>query len=497
MLLSTLASTIAGARLLPGPDGRADVEVTGLAYDSRRVEPGDLFFCIRGAKSDGHGFLPEVSEKGAAAAVVEDESAPRTIPALLVRNVRAAMPDLATAFFDYPSRRLSLVGVTGTNGKTTTTYLIEALAKAAGRSTGVIGTIGARINDQALPGERTTPEAPDLQELLARMAEAGGSRGTVVAMEVSSHALAQDRTRGCEYEVGVFTNLTQDHLDYHKDMEDYFQAKALLFTRYPEQGTRPFTGVLNVDDPYGRRLADMTKGKVLTYGVEGQADLRASGITGDAGALRFDVTAREGVFPIQLRLGGLFNVFNSLAAMGAARALGIEWDVIVPALASASGVPGRFESVETGQDFHVIVDYAHSPDGVDNVLRAARALNPRRLIVVFGCGGDRDRTKRPIMGRIAAELADQVVVTSDNPRSEDPEAIIAEILTGTSQGAARVDTIVDRRAAIEHAVRLAGPGDLVVIAGKGHEDYQIFADRTIHFDDREEARNAAHARLSA
>jgi UDP-N-acetylmuramyl tripeptide synthase len=519
--LSTLARAVPGARLL----GEADPQITGLAYDSRQVRPGDLFFCIRGLKSDGHRFLPAAREAGAAAAVVDAEDLPVSVPAILVPNVRDAMPAVAAAFYDYPSRRLSLVGVTGTNGKTTTTYLVAALARAAGRNTGVIGTIGTRINDETLPSDRTTPEAPDLQALFARMASASAHRApgpqsldhssplltgegpgegspnaqrpALVAMEVSSHALAQGRTLGAEFDVGVFTNLTQDHLDYHRDMEDYFAAKALLFTEYPKQSSKRFTGVINTDDSYGRRLAELCAGLVLTYGVEREADLRAERVEASPKGLRFVLRAPEGGFPVSLRLGGLFNVYNSLAAAGAARALGIEWETIIPALGEAPGVPGRFESVDAGQDFSVIVDYAHSPDGVENVLRAARALRPRRVITVFGCGGDRDRTKRPIMGRIAAELSDYVIVTSDNPRSEDPQAIIVEIAAGIPPGAAAVETEPDRAAAIRRAVNLADSGDLVVIAGKGHEDYQIFADRTIHFDDREEAGKALHARLSA
>ncbi|HEU4753860.1 MAG TPA: UDP-N-acetylmuramoyl-L-alanyl-D-glutamate--2,6-diaminopimelate ligase [Armatimonadota bacterium] len=494
--LADLQAVVPGARLIPAAEGQPEREITGLAYDSRAVKPGDLFFCVRGLKSDGHRFLPDAIARGAAAAVVERDDLPLPIPALHVPNGRAAMPELAAAFHGYPSRRLSLVGVTGTNGKTTTTYLVAAIARAAGRDTGVIGTIGARINEEALPGERTTPESPDLQALLARMAE--GVERRVVAMEVSSHALDLGRTLGCEFDTGVFTNLTQDHLDYHATMEEYFQAKAKLFTEYPRASEKPFTGVINTDDPYGRRLVEMCAGRALSYGIEQEAELRVRDVQASPKGLAFTLRAPEGEFPVELRLGGLFNVYNSLAAMGAARALGFPWETILPALAASPGVPGRFESVDAGQDFSVIVDYAHSPDGVENVLRAARALRPRRLITVFGCGGDRDRTKRPIMGRLAAELSDRVVVTSDNPRTEEPDAIIREILTGIPPAsAARVETEPDRAAAIRHAVALAQTGDLVVIAGKGHEDYQIFADRTIHFDDREEARKALHARLSA
>lgn len=494
--LNHLASAVPGAEVV----GDGGVQPGGVAYDSRQVRPGDLFFCVRGEKSDGHRFLPDVAAKGAAAAVV-DAGGPYPLPVVRVPNVREAMPLLSAAFFDYPSRKLSLVGVTGTNGKTTSTFLVSAIARAAGKGVGIIGTIGAWINDEALPGERTTPEAPDLQALLARMAAADAGTGMVVSAEVSSHALVLQRTAGCEFDVAIFTNLTQDHLDFHHTMEEYFQAKALLFTEYPRSSRKAFTGVINIDDPYGQRLAELTEGTVLTYGIEQPADLRATEIEGTARGLRYRLETADGVFPVSLRLGGLFNVYNSLGAIGAARALGISWDVLLPALAQASGVPGRFESVEVeGEEpeFSVIVDYAHSPDGLANVLRSARALQPRRLISVFGCGGDRDRTKRPIMGRIAAELSDRVIVTSDNPRSEDPYAILQEIMTGIpAERRDAVEPEVDRRAAIRRAVQLAGPGDLVVIAGKGHETYQIFAHETIHFDDREEARAAIHARLQS
>lgn len=496
-LLSSLLSVLPGSSLRPASEGGTEAEITGLAYDSRRVKPGDLFFCVHGLKSDGHLFLPDAAARGASAALIERELPELPVPAIMVENVRAAMPRVAAHFYDYPSRKLALVGVTGTNGKTTTTYLVEAIARAAGHGTGVIGTLGARINDEEIPGERTTPEAPDLQALLARMVEADPGSGMVVAMEASSHALHQARTEGCEYDVGVFTNLTQDHLDYHPTMEDYFQAKALLFTEYPRHTSKGFTGVINVDDPYGQRLAKMCEGLVLSYAVENDAILRATDIEASATGLRFTLNTPEATFPVRLHLGGLFNVYNSLAAMAAGRALGFEWDVILGALQAAPGVPGRFESVSAGQDFGVIVDYAHTPDGLENVLQAARALRPRRLITVFGCGGDRDRTKRPIMGRLAAELSDVVVVTSDNPRTENPSAILDEIIAGIPRGtAAQVEREEDRRTAIARAVSAAESGDLVVIAGKGHENYQIFADGTIHFDDREEARKALNARLS-
>lgn len=497
--------------LLPGAQlasvlPRGPVPLAGVTGDSRKVAAGYLFCCVPGATADGHDYLPEAVTRGATAALVERPVPGCALPQLVVPAVRRAMPLAAAAVYGYPSRAVRLVGVTGTNGKTTTTFLVEAIARAARRSTGVIGTIGARINQALLPGDRTTPEGPDLQALLARMVAEANGREMVVAMEASSHALAQGRTLGCEFEVGVFTNLTQDHLDYHRDMEDYFLAKALLFTEYPRRSGRPFTAVVNTGDPYGRRLAELAEGRVVTCAVRGEggssegtsAELEAHGVQATPSGLEFLLTAPEGEYRVRTGYGGLFNVANTLGAIGAARALGIGWETILEALAAARGVPGRFESVDEGQPFSVIVDYAHTPDGVANVLRAARALRPRRLWAVFGCGGDRDRTKRPQMGRLAAELADGVIVTSDNPRSEDPARIIDDILEGIPPAAIRqVEIEPDRAAAIRKAVALAEPGDLIVIAGKGHEDYQIFAERTVHFDDREEARKAIHARLSA
>ena len=496
--LAALCRSLPGARLRP--EGAGAVRIEGLAYDSRRVRPGDLFFCIRGLKSDGRAFLPDAIRSGAAAAVLEGPDEAPALPAIYVDNVREAMPRIATAFHDFPSRRLRLVGVTGTNGKTTTTYLIRAIAGRAGLPTGVIGTVGIWIDDQELPAEHTTPEAPDLQEALARMVAAPGGSERVVAMEASSHALVQHRTGGCEFDVGVFTNLTQDHLDYHASMEEYFAAKALLFTRHPDSSEKPFSAVLNVDDPYGMRLAGMSRGRVLGFGRMGETSrpagldaLLASDIRAGAARIQYRLHAPEGEFQVDLPIGGEFNVDNSLAAIGAARSLGLPWATILQALATAPGVPGRFESVPTGRDFSVIVDYAHTPDGLENVLRSARRLDPRRLIVVFGCGGDRDRTKRPRMGRIAASLADVAILTSDNPRSEDPEAILREIEVGARDGSAQVHSLVDRREAIRCGISLAGPGDTVVIAGKGHETSQIFAHETVHFDDREEARKALDA----
>jgi UDP-N-acetylmuramoyl-L-alanyl-D-glutamate--2,6-diaminopimelate ligase len=373
----------------------------------------------------------------------------------------------------------------------------------------VIGTLGARVGDQVLPGDRTTPEAPDLQALFATMRDAGV---TAAAMEVSSHALVQDRTLGTEFDAAVFTNLTQDHLDYHETLASYFDAKAILFRDYPRHTRKAFAAVINIDDPWGRRLADElgdgaggTGFRVVTYGVEDAAALvRATEIRATPAGVSFDLwlpvddgpsrpVAHSPRRPVALQLGGYFNVLNALAAAGVGWALGVPEETIRAALAAVPGVPGRFEAVREGQPFSVIVDYAHTPDGLLNVLDAARALNPNRLLAVFGCGGDRDRTKRPQMGALAARLADVAIVTSDNPRTEEPAAIIGDILAGidalpASERRAEVVVEPDRRAAIHAACASAQPGDLVLIAGKGHEDYQIFADRTIHFDDREVAR---------
>jgi UDP-N-acetylmuramoyl-L-alanyl-D-glutamate--2,6-diaminopimelate ligase len=491
MYLSELAA------LLPEAERRSTVDpvIRGITHDSRRVKPGDLFLCVPGQKADGHAFLAKAAESGAVAAVVEHtEGLDLDLPLLVVPSTRAVMGPLSAAIHGYPSRAFTLVGITGTNGKTTTSLLVEALFRAAGCGTGVIGTLGARIGDRELPGDRTTPEAPDLQALFAEMAAADVR---AVAMEVSSHALALDRTLGAEFDIGVFTNLTQDHLDFHATLDRYFDAKARLFTDYPSQSAKPFAAVLNLDDPYGQQLRNLSRGRIITYGIDREATLAATEVRATPGGVAFRLT-HEGApsASIQLRLGGRFNVSNALAALGVAHAAGLDGERALAALAAVPGIPGRFEAVDAGQEFAVIVDYAHSPDGLLNVLNAARALEPARLIVVFGCGGDRDRGKRPLMGRLAAELADQVVVTSDNPRSEEPGAIIREIMAGIEtvrQRRAQVVELPDRRAAIAHAIRMARPDDLVLIAGKGHENYQIFADRTIHFDDREVAREVLGA----
>jgi UDP-N-acetylmuramoyl-L-alanyl-D-glutamate--2,6-diaminopimelate ligase len=478
-----LASAGAKAELVGDP--RA--VVTSLAYRSADVERGALFFCIPGSRQDGHDFGSEAVDRGATVLVVERPIDVQPAARVLVRSVREAMGPISAAFFGRPSQRMTLVGVTGTNGKTTTTYLLESVFRAAGLSAGVIGTTGVRIAGRAIPFDRTTPEAPDLQGLLARMEEAGIR---AVAMEVSSHGLDQHRVDGSRFACAVFTNLSQDHLDYHPSMEAYFAAKARLFT--PELSG---SAALNVDSPEGRilaeRLAEQAALPMLTFGTGPDADLRATDVRLDAGGLAFDADGLRITSP----LVGAFNVSNCLAAMAAARLVGIQDGPIAEGLATLSGVPGRVEPVDAGQPFTVLVDYAHSPDSLDTVLRTVRELTEGRVIAVFGCGGDRDRGKRPLMGEAVTRRADLAVITSDNPRSEDPDGIIAEILPGARRGGGAFVVEPDRRAAIRLAVREASPRDVVVVAGKGHEQGQEFADRTLPFSDRDVAREELESLL--
>jgi UDP-N-acetylmuramoyl-L-alanyl-D-glutamate--2,6-diaminopimelate ligase len=471
--------------------GDAGTPVTDVTLDTRAVTPGALFCCVPGARVDGHDLAGKALDAGAAALCVQRPLDLDT-PQLLVAGVRDALAPLAAAFFDHPSRRLELVGVTGTNGKTTTTFLLEAIFRAAGRVPGVLGTVEVRVGDQRRPAVHTTPEAPDLQRLLAGMADAGVQ---AAAMEVSSHGLALHRVDGTRFRAAIFTNLTQDHLDFHADLDDYYLAKRRLFTP-------AFTplGVVNLDDPHGRLLAGTAEVAVVTTGTADDADWRATEVTASLEGTSFRVDSPAGSRPVRLRLAGEFNVANALGALAAADAIGIDLDTAVAGLESLAGVPGRFERVDAGQPFTVLVDYAHTPDSLDNLLRAARAVTGGRVIVVFGCGGDRDRGKRPIMGEIAGRLADVAVVTSDNPRSEDPEAIVAQVAEGVARAAGPDGFLVevDRRAAIRAALAMAAPGDAVLLAGKGHEQGQEFAGgRKVPFDDRQVAAEELRVLLEA
>jgi UDP-N-acetylmuramoyl-L-alanyl-D-glutamate--2,6-diaminopimelate ligase len=476
--VSTLVETLPAAQVR----GDAAVPVQEVSFDSREVARGSLFFCVPGEQLDGHDFAPAALAAGAAALVVERWLPEIDAPQILVASVRSAMGPLSAAVFGHPAAAMTMVGVTGTNGKTTTTYLLESILDAAGVRCGVVGTTGARVAGRPVPLERTTPEAPDLQRLLERM-RASGVRA--VAMEVSSHALDQHRVSGVVFDEAVFTNLSQDHLDYHPSMEAYFEAKARLFT-----ADHARHGSVNADDPYGRRLLGDARIPLSSFAIDGDADLRAEDVAADVGGLSF----RVGGLSVRSQLRGRFNAANCLGAMAAARTLGIDDAVAVKGIEAVQGVPGRLEPIDAGQNFLVMVDYAHTPDSILSVLKAARPFTSGRLIVVFGCGGDRDQAKRPLMGTVATANADLTIITSDNPRSEDPLAIIAEIEPGAREGGGTFAVEPDRRAAIGRAITGAGDGDVVVIAGKGHEPYQESADGSVVFDDRDVARAALRAR---
>jgi UDP-N-acetylmuramoyl-L-alanyl-D-glutamate--2,6-diaminopimelate ligase len=475
--------------------GALPAAVRGIRADSRKVAPGDCFVAVPGLRQDGRRFVPEALQRGATLLVTEGPALPEAAVAqILVPSARTALGRLAAAYYQHPSRRLTIVGITGTNGKTTTSYLVEALLQARGLRTGVIGTIQYRVGDRSLPAGQTTPEALELQSLLASM-YTSGVRG--VAMEVSSHALALARVDEVAFDVGVFTNLTQDHLDFHGTLDDYRRAKRRLFELL-ERSTKPTrAAVVNSDDPSG---AEMTRGLVLpvvTFGIRPPAAVRALHWQSGLDGVQLTATTPSGPLELCSPLIGEHNVMNLLGAVATGLALGLGPEVVAGTLAGVGTVPGRFEQVRSGQPFLVVVDYAHTPDALERVLGTARKLTGGRLGVVFGCGGDRDRSKRPIMGALAARLADRVWLTSDNPRSERPEAIIDEIAAGVpaaDAGSSRLVREADRRAAIAAALGWAQPGDTVVIAGKGHESYQIVGTAVLPFDDRDVARQILRER---
>jgi UDP-N-acetylmuramoyl-L-alanyl-D-glutamate--2,6-diaminopimelate ligase len=506
----TLGELFAGVG--PVDDAAAAVEISGLAYDSRAVRSGALFFCVPGFRHDGHDFAAQAVADGAVALVVERPLG-LGAPEVLVPSVRSAMGLVASRFYGDPSASLKVVGITGTNGKTTTAFLVRALLQAAGEPTGLLGTVTSIVGGRERPVERTTPEAIDLHAGFRAMLDAGDR---ACAMEVSSHALSLGRAGGIRFAAAVFTNLTQDHLDFHASMEDYFLAKRLLFL--PKDGPAPGVSVVNVGDPYGRRLAseigvgavtfavedagaDDVEGRRATYPGEDPVDYRATDLHCDCDGCRFALHTPVGEREVMLPMPGRFNVANALGALAAVHALGRDLDTLVAALQRGVRVPGRFEPVDAGQGFAVLVDYAHTPDSLEHVLRSARDIARGRVLCVFGAGGDRDRGKRPLMGEISARLADVTLVTSDNPRSEAPEAIVAEILAGIPADAAANGSVhveLDRRAAIEQALSLAMTDDVVVIAGKGHEQGQELADgRKLPFDDVTVARELLTARVAA
>ncbi len=484
MQLKILADSIPVQEVL----GPLDREVDGIFYDSRRVQKNGLYVAVRGATVDGHKFTEQAIERGASAIVVERPESHSRATSIVVADSRVALADLAFTFFKKPALRLKMAGVTGTNGKTTTTFLLKHVCENAGLRSGLIGTVRYEIGERILPATRTTPESLDLQEMLSQMAGAGCK---AAMMEVSSHALAQDRTRGLEWDVAVFTNLTQDHLDFHQTMEDYFEAKALLFTGLKNQlNKKQASAVINIDDRYGeqlvKRLGDDVP--VITYGMGARADFRASNYRAEFSGTSFQLDARGKIYLVRVPLIGRFNVMNAMAALAAANSLGVSLREAVLSLAKSPQVPGRLEMVQAKRQFQVFVDYAHTPDALLNVLKTLRELSPRRLIVVFGAGGDRDKQKRPLMGRVADQNADYSIITSDNPRKEDPLAIVADVKKGFRSE--NFETVPDRTEAIAHAIALAQPRDIILIAGKGHETYQEFADHTIPFDDRQMALRA-------
>jgi len=473
--------------------GNLDVEINGIEVDSRKVNPGDLFICLPGFTVDGHDFAPKAVDNGAVALLCEREM-PLSISQIIVKDIRFAMALLTDRFFHHPSHHLKMIGVTGTNGKTTTTHLIDKILIDCGHTTGLMGTIKMKIGNEVFDVKNTTPDALDLQKSLSKMVEVGADYAT---MEVSSHALAMGRVRGVKYHIGVFTNLTQDHLDYHHTMQEYRNAKGLLFSQlgnvYVDQMNENHFAVLNSDDQASEYFRRITSAQVITYGIDHGADVRATHIEITAQGTFLKVVTFKGEIDLQLKLVGKFNVYNVLAAITVGLIERISLDQMKKSLEDVQGVDGRFEPVLEGQEFAVLVDYAHTPDSLENVLKTVNEFAKGKIYCVFGAGGDRDKSKRPLMGQIAVKYSDMAVVTSDNPRTEEPNLIIEDILNGihaVDTDPISYTTFVDRKEAIEFAINQAQPGDVVLIAGKGHETYQILHDKVIHFDDREIAREA-------
>jgi UDP-N-acetylmuramoyl-L-alanyl-D-glutamate--2,6-diaminopimelate ligase len=497
MMWGDLSAELRSRRLLTSAplSSSADPEITGISYDSRRVQRGNVFVALKGLQADGTAFARHAIERGAVA-IVSETPAPGDVAAAwaTVADARLALAVLAAAYYRNPAAEMQVVGITGTNGKTTTSFLVASIFEAAGIRCGLLGTVGYRIGRLTREAARTTPEAPDVQALLREMADSGCG---ACAMEVSSHALAQRRVDDLPFAAGIFTNLTRDHLDFHADMETYFQAKRRLFEMLPPGAP----SLINLDDPRGQALVELGK-RPVTYAISRSADISPGPLSFSLEGLSFDIRTPRGTLHITSALVGRPNVYNILAAVSAATALGLSFDAIERGVRSLEGVPGRFQVVSSAKDeVTVVVDYAHTDDALRNLLETARPLARGRLITVFGCGGDRDRTKRPLMGAVAGRLSDLILITSDNPRSEDPQRIIDEIRRGITpdtvrDSSQRLLTNVDRRAAISKAVELARPGDLVLIAGKGHENYQVIGNQTLPFDDVAVAREALARRRS-
>jgi len=458
--------------------GNLDMEIDSIAYDSRKTKNGSLFVCIEGFKADGHKFIPQAVENGTKALLVQREvEVPEGITVVRVKDTRYALASVADIFHNHPSSKFKLVGVTGTKGKTTTTYMIKSILDVYGHKTGLIGTICNKIGDEVLPTDRTTPESLDLQELFGEMVE---KKVNSVVMEVSSHALELHRVSCSEFDIGVFTNLSRDHLDFHKTFENYLAAKIKLFKMCKK-------GLVNIDSEYGKKVVENAECEVYTFGIDNDADIKATDIVKKQDSVEFTVHTPWFGGEIHVNIPGKFTVYNALAAIGSCALMGIPIEHIKEGLKNVT-VPGRAEVVPTGTDYTIIIDYAHSPDSLENILTTVKGYAPARVISVFGCGADRDKTKRPIMGEISGKYADFTVITSDNPRTEDPDAIIKDIEEGIKKTNAAYITIVDRREAIKYAMQIAKPKDIIVLAGKGHETYIMLNDKTIHFDEREVVR---------
>jgi len=465
--------------------GPLDAEVTGMCYDSRKIKRGDIFVALPGKHVNGLSFVDAAVKAGAAAIVAGEFIDSKGATLLVAKDPLSVMAEMSSRFYDSPDKKIFLIGVTGTNGKTTITYFLESIFKAAGKSTGVIGTVNYRFLDKMLPAPNTTPQSADVYKMLAEMAEAGTK---FAVMEVSSHALALGRVAGIEFDVAIFTNLTRDHLDFHKTMEEYFEAKSKLFTGL-NRGKKSFdkSAVINADDPWGKKLIGRLKGgKVVTYGISSPAAFCAKDINITSAGTEFTLECAPDTSKVKLYLLGQHNVYNALASAAGAAASGIPFEKIVNGLENIKSVPGRLEKINSKLPFTTVVDYAHTDDALENVLTALKMLKPKRIITVFGCGGERDTAKRPLMGRIAASMSDFVFITSDNPRGEDPEAIASEIEDGIKKiRKNNYEVILDREQAIASAVKIAREGDILLIAGKGHETYQIIGDQYIHFNDTE------------
>ena len=492
MTLATLLQSLEGRVKILDHRGNLDVSINAITDDSRAVSPNSLFVAVKGEQVDGHDFIPAAMRGGMVALLSQQPVSEVSLPFVRVDDSRKALGLLGGYFYGDPSSKIRMIGVTGTNGKTTTTYICKALLEALGHPVGLIGTVAYQIGERTMPATHTTPGSLELQQLLAKMV-AGGC--TTAVMEVSSHALAQDRTSGCEYDVAVFSNLTQDHLDFHKTMEEYFQAKLRLFLGLERGLKSNKRAIINIDDPYGSRIIERCPAPVWTYALKAAADLRAEKVRLSLQGTTFTAATPVGSFPIESHLVGEHNVYNLLAAIGVALHEGATPSQIREAVARVTNVPGRFERVIAGQPFTVAVDYAHTEDALVRLLTAAQVLKTGRIITVFGCGGDRDRGKRPKMGDAAVRYSDVVILTSDNPRTEDPLSILEEVEVGVIEALrlrphVQYRKVSDRRDAIEEAVREAQSGDMVLIVGKGHEDYQIIGTQKVHFDDREVARDA-------